>query len=87
MIKIDIDMPESCDLCPLCDNEMGFCCLSNEYRSKFGKIETDVTNRPANCPLIDADETSELNIRALKRDLPELFRPEYDGGYLTEGDR
>lgn len=30
-------------------------------------------------------ESQDLNIRALKRDLPELFKPEYDGGYLLEG--
>lgn len=26
----------------------------------------------------------DLDIKSLKRDLPELFRPEYDGGYLLE---
>ena len=26
----------------------------------------------------------DLDVKSLKRDLPELFRPEYDGGYLLE---
>lgn len=33
---------------------------------------------------IEALEEQTLNIAALKRDLPELFKPEYDGGYLLE---
>lgn len=35
---------------------------------------------------IDALEESLLDIKALKHDLPELFKPHYDGGYLKEGD-
>ena len=34
---------------------------------------------------IIALEGQELDIKALKRDLPEMFKPEYDGGYLLEG--
>ena len=29
------------------------------------------------------EEISELDINALKRDLPELFKPDYDGGYMV----
>ena len=35
---------------------------------------------------IDALEEAQLDIKALKRDLPELFKPHYDGGYLKEGE-
>ena len=29
---------------------------------------------------------AQLDIKLLKMDLPELFRPSYDGGYLKEGE-
>ena len=60
MIKIDIDMPKNCDLCPFCCCEFANCRLSYEYISQFGKVKTDFEKRPANCPLIDADETKEI---------------------------
>ena len=31
---------------------------------------------------IEALEEAQLDIKLLKMDLPELFRPSYDGGYL-----
>lgn len=35
---------------------------------------------------IMALEEAQLDIKLLKMDLPELFRPSYDGGYLKEGE-
>ncbi len=35
---------------------------------------------------LNALEQEQLDINALKRDLPELFKPHYDGGYLKEGE-
>lgn len=35
---------------------------------------------------VDALEEAQLDIKALKYDLPELFKPHYDGGYLKEGE-
>jgi len=35
---------------------------------------------------IKALEEAQLDIKLLKMDLPELFRPSCDGGYLTEGE-
>ena len=32
------------------------------------------------------EEQEKLDIKALKHDLPELFKPHYDGGYLKEGE-
>ena len=29
------------------------------------------------------EQVEELDLKALKRDLPELFKPDYDGGYLV----
>lgn len=35
---------------------------------------------------IKALEEAQLDIKLLKMDLPELFRPSCDGGYLKEGE-
>ncbi len=35
---------------------------------------------------IKALEEAQLDIKLLKMDLPELFRPSYDGGYLRGGE-
>ena len=57
MIKIDIEMPESCYMCKY-NEPLDFGCMTNFY-CKFtgdnvGKVKT--SKRHENCPLIECEE-------------------------------
>lgn len=46
MIKIDMEMPESCDYCPLCVEDI--CCIENKLMEWGGRLP--------DCPLVEVEE-------------------------------
>lgn len=56
MIAINIDMPDSCHMCPCLDGEYGICKLSILFPSKYNNIECHRDDRPIRCPLIQIQE-------------------------------
>jgi len=53
MIKIDIEMPESCAECEFCRNIRGdYECFANSD----GNVMYDTTKKPEWCPLIEVKE-------------------------------
>ena len=58
MIKIDMDMPEACNVCPL-NYYFGVCQAmkpDDPHRDEWGNAEFDFTKRPDWCPLHDEHE-------------------------------
>lgn len=53
MIKLDIEMPEGCRLCPVYDGEFGECQLRQKFPSRFNDVHALFDERPRNCPLVE----------------------------------
>lgn len=51
MIMIDIEMPESCEVCPCFDNVYGECQIDPK-----NTIDIDVCERSDRCPIRQADK-------------------------------
>ena len=47
MIQIDIDMPETCEVCPCLDNVYGECQINFDITVGFDVCE----GRPSKCPM------------------------------------
>lgn len=53
MIKLDIDMPTECRLCPIYNGEFGECQLRQQFPSRFNDVHALFDKRPHNCPLVE----------------------------------
>ena len=56
MIQIDMDMPESCDRCPLCNEDIYVC----EVNGCDVEYEWDDGIKSSNCPLTEVKDKSVL---------------------------
>ena len=54
MIQIDMEMPERCDRCPLCNENIYVC----EVNGSDVEYEWDDGLKPVNCPLKSADDVA-----------------------------
>ena len=55
MVKIDMDMPKSCSICPLRDN-YGWCIIMANVPAWIEDVEKSVDKRSEYCPLIPEEE-------------------------------
>ncbi len=72
MIKLEIELPESCLNCPLHDGEYGWCNIDTS-------ISINMDERPRSCPIIEEERQDDLDtlkqrIKELENKLDELYQ-------------